>query len=259
MKMKLLLILCFGFLPLFVPAQMRSGVKPPTCPRPVDARLRDYFDGAMIAPSVILNNQTDSGKRESNSTTIPLPGHRIEWINVWTKDDLATSIRIDGKVISFKGIKTTNIVDESGKGDLEMVEEWREAKLYQIDGHDIIGIAMGPGMCTGLMCSVSFQLIHDAKTKTTTLFGSFRTDQEVHLYRFGNEHKVFYVSTSYFGDPNGATPVVTEYDPFELSADGHLREYRSKNGSKYWLKHSYYEFDFEKPQTLGQHWFEKIK
>ncbi len=256
--MKVFLLALIFLLPLSVAAQHNRPVKRPACPRPVDARLRDYFDGAMIAPSIILNNQTDSGKRESNSTTIPLPGHGIEWINLWTKDDLATSVKIDGRLISFKGMKTTNIVDDSGKGDLDLVEEWREARLYQLNGHDIIGIGMGPGMCTGLMCSVSFQLIYDIKTKTTTVFGTFRTDHDVNLYRFGNEDKVYYLSKSFFGDPNGTNPVVTEYDPFELTADGHLREYRSKNGSKYWLKHSYYEFEFEKPQTLDQRWFEKI-
>jgi hypothetical protein len=250
--------LCF-LLTITVGAQNRPMSQAQSCPRPVDARLRDYFEASAVSPTMLVNNDSNPARRKSQTTRIPIEGHEIEWVNVWNADRLSTSIKIDGNLISFRGRKTVNIVDNQDRGELDLVENWRQAKLYELSGHDVIGIEMGPAMCTGLMCSVSFQLIYDVKSKTANLFGTYRADRDVNLYRLGNEDKVFYLSKTFIGAPNSPNPVVTEYDPFELTGDGKLREYRDKNDAKYWLRHQYSEFEFEKPQKLDQHWFEKIE
>lgn len=252
----LVLALCL-FLPLCVSSQKSRTPQGRSCPRPIDARLRDYFEAAAIAPAALVNNDPGPGLR-TKTTIIPLPDHKIEWINTWNNDELLTSITIDGDLIPFKGLQTINVVDGLGKGKLDLIEDWRQARLYRVFDHDTIGIEMGANMCTGLMCSVGFQLIYDVKTRTASFFGTFRTESEINLYHLGNEDRIFYLSKTFIGAPNSSNSVVTEYDPYELTDDGHIREFRDKAGSKYWLKHQYHEFEFGKAQRLDQHWFEKI-
>ncbi|MEP7077158.1 MAG: hypothetical protein ABI878_15235, partial [Acidobacteriota bacterium] len=137
MKGSVSVIAVYLLLSLFVAAQKRPDERVPSCPRPVDARLRDYFQSSAIEPSVLINNDADPGLRKTRSSKISLPGHEIEWINVWKSNNLSASIKIDGDLISFKGQQTINLVDDTGKGKLDMVEDWRQARLYELSGHDI--------------------------------------------------------------------------------------------------------------------------
>ncbi|MEP6850727.1 MAG: hypothetical protein ABI999_17855, partial [Acidobacteriota bacterium] len=137
MKGSVSVIAVYLLLSLFVAAQKRPDQRGPSCPRPVDARLRDYFESSAIEPSVLVNNEPDPGLRKTHSSKIPLPGHEIEWIDVWNSNNLSASIKIDGDLISFKGQQTINAADDNGKGKLDLVEDWRQARLYELSGHDI--------------------------------------------------------------------------------------------------------------------------
>lgn len=73
----------------------------------------------------------------------------------------------------------------------------RQIKLYESDS--LLGFVLTNEPCTGLGCSVNYQLIYDLKTKSESYFGRFRTGFEFELYDFNHDSKIDFLSTTYHG------------------------------------------------------------
>ncbi len=259
-----LLIVLLSLLPT-VSAQTS---KPTACGPTVNERLNKYFDLAEELPEQILNNKDTPAVWEPKTQLIKIGDHTIRWINEVTKLSARSRVEIDGDLIAFEGLESTNEADESRRISLDNSGEWRQIKLYKFYQKDFITITMGPETCTGLSCGIATQLIYDTRSKKKTFFGTFRTDEEVRFFRFTGEVEYFYLSKRFDGDPHGEEKASVTYHLYKLSPDGDLETQKDEKGASYFIKHTYFPDIFntetrtfnpaEKTDILTQHWFEQI-
>ena len=113
--------------------------------------------------------------------------------------------------------------------------------------------------CTGLGCSVNYYLIYDVLTKTKNFFGTFRTDNELELFNFGNDDKLDYVSKTYNGDAHGSTPIEFIYELYSMEANGQFNGQKNSNGLTYQIKHTTFPNDTTEADKFEEHWIVKIK
>jgi hypothetical protein len=121
------------------------------------------------------------------------------------------------------------------------------------------------------MCGVSAQLLYDVKTRSTTFFGSFRTDFDVRFFRYGQDDTPYYVTKNFDGDPHGVTtPAVVSYELYKLKSDGQFLIQKDETGKPYSIKHTTFP-DMEikgeevvarkelKDDELEQNWIKKVE
>ena len=126
----------------------------------VEKKLEGYLFIREIQPSVIVNNS------ERDQTEIDLENNKIKWI----RSEKESKVSINGDLITLKGQTSINNADDSGRIQGNVVDNWREIKLFKINDRKLIAINMGSEFCTGLMCSVSFYLIDLLRKSKTRKF-----------------------------------------------------------------------------------------
>lgn len=186
----------------------------------VEEKLKSYLYGCEIKPSVIVNNT------EHNQTKIDLENNKIKWI----RSGQETKVNINGDLVTLKDKSSLNDADDSGKIKGNSVDNWSEIKLFKVNDRKLIGINMGSEFCTGLMCSVSFYLIYDLKTKSKNFFGDFRTDIEMKLYDFENNGAIDFISTTNDFTNTPGLEIKHIYNFYTLDEKGifHLQEDRNQ-------------------------------
>lgn len=254
-------------------AQVTSKRIPqPKCEQYIYERLRNYFDINEEKPTQIINKTNGLEPWQSRTQKILIGNHSVEWIDEVTEKDSRSSVKINGELIAIADKVTTNKPDGDDTFTLDMIGEWRQVKLYDLYDQTIIAISMGPRQCTGLMCGVGAQLWYDMKTKQKTFFGTYRTDFDVRLFRFTNEHALYVVSTSFDGDPHGVTgPSFVTYKLYKLQPGGQFQIQRNSAGVDYFIKHiSFPEMKLQgsgtvkkrkvlKCDKMEQNWIRKIE
>lgn len=247
-----------------------DAVETQKCEPSIAERLRDHFDRYEIRPDLVVNNNEDFGAVKSKRRITTVGNFRIVWITTTTKNDVETSIRIDNETISLKDNVSLNNADGDRKINLDLVNDWDQIRLYKLGNHEIIGITLKPMMCTGLMCSVSAQLLYDVNTKSKAFFGAYQTDNEVKLFRYGQDDTPYYVAPNFNGDPHGlTTPAIVSFELYKLQSNGWFTIQNDTAGKKYFIKHTVFpdmELEGDKviqkkelrADELEQNWIRKV-
>lgn len=225
-------------------------IQTPQTKESVEKKLKYYLYGREIKPSLIVNNT------ERDQTEINLENIKIKWI----RSEKETKVSINGDLITLKDKLSINNADDSRKIQGNIVDNWREIKLFKVNDRKLIGINMGSEFCTGLMCSVSFYLIYDLKTKSKNFFGDFRTDIEMELYDFGNNGTIDFLSTTNDFTYTPGLEIKHTYNFYTLDEKGifHLQKDRSQN--PYFIKRVFNSDNYEEfGEKFEQNWIEKIK
>lgn len=111
----------------------------------VEEKLKNYFYGREIVPSIIVNNT------EHDQTKISLENNKIAWI----RGEKETKIKINDDLFTLEGKKTLNDVDGKEQ-DVDFANNWEQIKFHKFGDRQLIGISMGNEPCTGTGCSVAF-------------------------------------------------------------------------------------------------------
>jgi hypothetical protein len=212
-------------------------------------RIDHYFSEYEIKPSVETNN--NEGGTE---TEIQLLKHKIKWLDA----DDETKIKIDNDLFALKDKATLNLVWDN-HDSVDFSNNWDEMKLYKINGRELIGIRMSFQPCTGLGCGVDYFLIYDVQTKAKNFFGTFRTDNKLALYNFNNDDRIDYVSKTFSGDAQGATPMEFIYELYSMDPNGHFVLQKDSSGQTYQIKQTTFPNDSTKTETFEQRWLTEIK
>lgn len=216
----------------------------------VEKKLEYYLYGREIKPSVIVNNT------EEDQTEIDLENNKIKWI----RGEKETRVSINGDLITLKDKSSINDADDRQKINGDIANNWSEIKLFKFKDRKLIGINMYHDFCTGLMCSVSFYLIYDIKTKSKNFFGNFRTDTELKLYDFGNDGTIDFLSTTNNFTYTPGFEVTHIYNFYTLDEKGAFQLQKAKNLKPYFIKRVFNsDNDEEFDNKFKANWIEEIK
>jgi hypothetical protein len=225
---------------------------------PIEKRLKYYLYDREITPSVVINNT------DRDQTEIKLEDNKIEWI----RGDKEAKVKINGDLITLKDKSSLNNADVSGKIQGDMVDNWRQIKLFKVNNRKLIGIEMGSEFCTGLMCSVTFFLIYDLETKSTNFFGDFRIDHELKLYDFKNDGTIDFLSTTNVGFTYTENSEFKHlYELYALDEKGSFQRQLDTNQKPYYFNRTFktlevrdrYDEDYrELDNKFERNWIEEI-
>jgi len=191
--------------------------------------IKEYLDSKKIQPTITFNND---GRKEFN-----LLNHKISWL----QKEKGIEINIDGITITTKDKVTLNKVMNSGVDSVNFANFLQQVKIYE--GKSLVGFVLTNTPCTGLGCSVNYQIIYDLKTGNQSYFGRFRTGFEFELYNFNSQidNKPDYLSKTFIGR-NIKRIDTTEFVMYSQTKKGSFKEFKTDNQDKFWFKHSYSEF-----------------
>jgi hypothetical protein len=278
MKIKILVLLLFTLLTSCSVQQVQVSIpKPiPTVPTPVskppeppkvefkrtqmsiEEKLKFYFRGTYIKPAIVFNNLY-IGVRKEREEKIKVSNHTVVWFHSFKE----TKIKINDDLISLKGKKTLNFVEDKDMEKVDFVNNWDQIKFFNFGDRELIGISMVNDPCTGIGCRVQMTLIYDLKTRTTNFFGTYRflLDREFGLFDFGNDGKLDFLSGTYIG---GSEDISDEfqniYEIFTMHDTGTFQIQLNKSGKPYFLKRVYREDDYKEIDEKFEHnWIEEIR
>ena len=226
-----------------ISAQSQSRSKSsndPKCEPFIYERLRNYLDLNEFKPFQTITNP-DGPQWKVGVKKFQLGKYTVEWTNKDEGKSLRSSIRINGEPVSLDGVRTINFPEGAGRFGFELVDQWDEIKLYELEDQEIIAISMRPSVCSGLSCSVGVQLWYGLKSRRSTLFGTFRTDSEPRLFNWPGGGDLYVLGSTYTGDLHGAEgPIVWRYEFYKLLPDARFEVQKDKSGKPYFLKHTSY-------------------
>lgn len=225
--------------------------KPIQTAKSIEEKLKYYFYGREIVPSIIVNNT------EREQTEIKLENSKIKWI----RGEKETKIKINGDIFSLKNQKTLNDVSGKGKDDVDFADNWEQIKLYRFGDRELNGISMGNEHCTGIGCRVAFQLIYDLKTKSKTFFGTYRIEREVSLYDFRNDGTLDYLGKTYGGGSDGVIKeIINLYKLYTMDEKGVFHLQLDKNQKPYFMKRTFEPESYEETNDKFEaNWIEEIR
>lgn len=131
-------------------------------------------------------------------------------------------ISIDSKNNNFKIAINDNDINVNklvtlnnmwgGKDSLNYANEITQIKYYEKNKILLIQLDFYP--CTGLGCSVNYQVLYNLKSKKTFGFGRFRTGYDMGLYNYHNE--TYYLSKNFDGR-NAQLKDTIKYELFKIA------------------------------------------
>lgn len=231
---------------IFFSACMPSNDRTVETIKPIDynAIIEEYLDTKTIEPTVVFNN---NGHNEFDFLGLEIS---------WQKLKKGIEINVDGHSIKTFDKTTSNTVWNAGVDSVNFANFLSQVKIYESDS--IIGFVLTSTPCSGLACSVNYQMIYDLRTKKTTFFGRFRTGFEFELYNFNSDNRPDYLSKTFSGR-NETGVDTTKFVLYSRMEDGEFREFTAKNGLKYTFMHSYTEFHKDlNNEYFEENWIEKI-
>ncbi len=218
----------------------------------VEEKLKSYFYGREIIPSIIVNNT------ERDQTKINLENNIVEWI----RNENETKVRINDDIFTLKDKKTINgLQDENNFESVDFANDWEQIKLYKFGERQLIGISMDNEPCTGIGCSVAFQLIYDLKTKSKTFFGTYRIEREVNLYDFKNDGTIDYLGKTYSGGSDSVAKEISNvYKLYSIDEKGVFHLQLNNKQTPYFIKRTFEPEDYsEIDGKFEANWIEEIK
>lgn len=218
----------------------------------VEEKLKNYFYGREIEPSIIVNNT------ERDQTEIRLENSKIEWI----RGEKETKIKINDDLFTLKDKKSINgLQQENNIEAVDFANNWEQIKFYKFGDRQLIGISMGNEPCTGIGCSVAFQLIYDLKTKSKTFFGTYRIEREVKLYDFKNDGTLDYLGKTYVGESDGVAKEISNvYKLYSMDEKGVFHLQFNNKQKPYFIKRTFEAENYrEIDSKFERNWIEEIK
>jgi len=239
------------------PPDIKTQKKSPQYKLSVEENLKSYFYGREIVPSIIVNNT------ERDQTKIQLENNKVEWI----RNEKETKIKINEDLFTLKDKKTINSLELSPleKHDdyeaVDFADNWEQIKFYKFDDRQLIGISMGNEPCTGIGCSVAFQLIYDLKTKSKTFFGTYRIEREVNLYDFKNDGTIDYLGKTYIGESDGVAKEISNvYKLYSMDEKGVFHQQFNNKQKPYFINRTFEAENYREIESKFEaSWLEEIK
>lgn len=220
----------------------------------VENKFKNYLKSREIKPLLTIENDYD-GLRGERVEEIKVSNHKITWFHSMESAEL----KIDGDLITIKDKLSLNNAHENRKIDGFIVNDWREIKLFNLNGRELIGIEMGNNPCTGLMCSVTFFLIYDLRTKSENFFGDFRIDNELKLYDFGNNRTIDFLGTNNDFSYSRGIEITHIYNLYALGPKGYFRLQKNSRQRPFFIKRVFSSDNHEEVEDkFKQNWIEKI-
>lgn len=144
---------------------------------------------------------------------------------------------------------------------VDFADNWEQIKFYKFGDRQLIGISMGNEPCTGVGCSVAFQLIYDLKTKSKTFFGTYRIEREVNLYDFKNDGTLDYLGKTYTGGSDSVAKEINNiYKLYTMDEKGSFRLQLDKNQKPYIIKRIFEAESYEEiDNKFDANWIEEIR
>jgi len=206
--------------------------------------IENYLRTKTIEPTIVFNND---GRNEFD-----LLKHKISWKDL----EKGIEITIDGNIIKTNDKVTLNTVWGSGVDSVNFANYLQQINIYE--DYSLIGLVLTNTPCTGLGCSVNYQIIYDLKTKKQTFFGRFRTGFEFELYNFNSDNRPDYLSKTFFGR-NAQGIDTTKFVLYSQTENGDFKEFKTDKQEIFWFKHIYTEFQTDlKNEGFEENWIEKI-
>ncbi len=119
-------------------------------------------------------------------------------------------IAINDNKFEVKKLQTLNDV-WNGKDSLSYSNQISQIKYYK--NLDKVLLLLNFDMCTGLGCSVYYQIIYDLKTKNIQPFGRFRTGDDMDIYEINGKN--YFLSKTFHGR-NAQLKDTIFYDLFRI-------------------------------------------
>lgn len=217
----------------------------------VAENLDIYLSGHEIEPYMVINNISGTQKN------IKLGRHKIYWID---KDKDNIKLKINDDLFRINKYTTLNKV-WGGKDKVEYFNEWKQIKLFKVDGKELIGIKFYFYMCNGLGCYVSYYLIYDVETKRKNFFGAYCMDDSLKIYDFNFDGKIDYLGKTYVGnrcsEPNQDSESI--YTLFTLNNKGKFLLRKDKEQKPYFIKQKFWNEGYKTiDEMFEQSWTENI-
>jgi len=210
--------------------------------------ISDYLESKRIKPTLTFNN---NGK-----FAIRLLENNISW----SEKNNALEIIIDGTKLNTSDKVTLNNNWGNSVDSINFANNVMQIKLYESDS--LLGFVLTNKPCTGLGCSVNYQLIYDLRTNNESYFGRFRTGFEFELYDFNQDSKIDFLSTTFYGR-NERMIDTTEFILYSQTKKGNFQEFKTEEQKRFSFKHIYPQIypDRNKDsikEQFEEHWTEKI-
>lgn len=154
-------------------------------------------------------------------------------------------ISINDHNLDVKKLETLNDV-WNGKDSLNYLNEISQIKYYK--ELDKLLILLKFDMCTGIGCSVNYQIIYDLNTKKTYPFGRFRTGDDMDFYQINNIN--YYLSKTFHGR-NAELKDTIFYELFKID------NINSSNNFQRIAEITYKDEDYENPRTFKSNLLKK--
>ncbi|WP_405368355.1 hypothetical protein [Nonlabens sp. Asnod2-A12] len=214
--------------------------------------ITDYLESEKYKPTVVFNNPNYNNKK----SIIRLLGNEISW----SEKNNALEIIINGNKINTSDKVTLNNNWGNSVDSVNFANNVRQIKLYESES--LIGFILTNEPCSGLGCSVNYQLIYDLSTKSESYFGRFRTGFELELYDFNQDSKIDFLSKTFYGR-NEQMIDTTEFIMYSQIEKGKFAEFKTEKQKRFSFKHIYPQIypDRNKDSILEEfeeHWIEKI-
>ncbi|WBL24140.1 hypothetical protein [Zunongwangia sp. HGR-M22] len=203
-----------------------------------------YLQTKKIEPTIVFDND----KRNK----INLLEHKFSWRNL----EKGIEIIVDGHAFTTSNKMTSNIVWDSGVENVNFANFLQQIKIYKDES--IIGFVLINKPCTGLGCSINYQIIYNLKTKKQTYFGRFRSGFEFELYNFNSDNQTDFLSKTFYGR-NAQGIDTTEFVLYSQTQKGDFKKFETEEQKKFWFKHTYTEFQLNLDNDkFEENWIEKI-
>ena len=246
------------------PQISEKSIKPKQTKKSIEKRLKRYFERHKIKPSMVINNEYN-GARDERVEIIKVSNHKITWFHSYKEP----KIKINDDLFTLEEKVSLNNADDSRKIEGKIVNNWIQIKLFKVNGRELIGIEMGNDPCTGLMCSVTFFLIYDLKTKSKNFFGDFRINNELKLYDFRNNGMIDFLGTTNVGFTYTAGFEFKHiYELYTLDKKGNFQRQLHINQKPFYFKRTFKTLEVrykddedykELEKKFEQNWMEEIK
>ncbi|MDQ3634615.1 MAG: hypothetical protein M3405_08925 [Acidobacteriota bacterium] len=240
-----------------VETQFKTPIKA-EFPKPIEdnyekvaEKLDIYLSGHEIEPYIEINNISGTQKK------IKVGRHKIYWID---KDKDNIKLKINDDLFRISKYTTLNKV-WGGKDKVEYFNEWKQIKLFKVDGKELIGIKFYFYMCNGLGCHVSYYLIYDVETKGKNFFGAYCMDDSLKIYDFNRDNKIDYLGKTYVGNRCSEPDQDSEsiYTLFTLDGKGKFLLQNDKQQKPYFIKQKFWAEGYKKnDEIFEQNWTENI-
>ncbi len=234
------------------PPDTKTQTKLPQYKLSVEEKLKSFFYGREIVASIIVNNT------ERDQTKIQLENNKIEWMC----NEKETKIKINDDLFTLKDKKTLNGLQKDDNYEaVSFANNWEQIKFYKFGDRQLIGISMGNEPCTGIGCSVAFQLIYDLKTKSKTFFGTYRIERGVNLYDFKNDGTIDYLGKTYIGESDGVGKEISNvYKLYSMDEKGSFHLQFNNKQKPYFINRTFEAEGYrEIDSKFEASWLEEIK